>query len=158
MKACGISLYRTALSVVLCRWPSAASCSASQQQILAKANRKADVLDAQIRNPRSRASSTPPTAIGWSGADGSIYHYGYYNPERDEMHGPRDLPAERGGLDALDGHLRDERHLERRMAGLVWLDAGLHRHPLGVDAVRQPRPSSTSKRPTTSRRSSRSPT
>ena len=56
MKACGISLYRTALSCgAVSRWSSAASCSGSQQQVLAKANRQADVLDAQIRG-RSAAA------------------------------------------------------------------------------------------------------
>ena len=87
MKACGISLYRAAVSVA----PAVAgvqrrSCSGSSSRVLAKANRRADVLDAQIRGraPRLFDIMNRQWVVGH---DGSIYHYSYYNPERDEMTG-----------------------------------------------------------------------
>ena len=49
MKACGISLYRAAVSVVLLSLVFSGILFGLEQQVLAKANRQADVLDAQIR-------------------------------------------------------------------------------------------------------------
>lgn len=84
MKACGVSLYRAALSVVLLSLVFSGILFALQQQVLAKANRHADVLDGQIRNrpPRLMDVMNRQWVVG---RDGSVYHYSYYNPERDEM-------------------------------------------------------------------------
>jgi LPS export ABC transporter permease LptG len=86
MKACGISLYRTALSVVVLSLVMSAILFALEQQVLAKANRRANVLDAQIRGtaPRLLDAMNRPWLVG---RDGAIYHYKYFNPERNEMSG-----------------------------------------------------------------------
>jgi len=87
MKACGISLYRTALSVLLFSLVFSGALFGLQQQVLAKANRKADVLSAHIRNPQQPRLLDTANRRWLVGGDGSIYHYGYYNSERDEMTG-----------------------------------------------------------------------
>ena len=87
MKACGISLYRTALSVVLFSLALSGVLFGLQQQVMAKANRKADVLNAQIRNPQQPRLLDAANRRWLVGGDGGIYHYSYYNPERDEMTG-----------------------------------------------------------------------
>jgi len=87
MKACGISLYRTALSVILFSLVFSGVLFGLQQQVLAKANRKADVMSAHIRNPQQPRLLDTANRRWLVGGDGSIYHYGYYNPERDEMTG-----------------------------------------------------------------------
>ncbi len=86
MKACGISLYRTALSVMVLSLAMSALLFALEQQILAKANRRADVLDAQIRGraPRLFDAMNRRWLVGH---DGDIYHYTYFDPERNQMSG-----------------------------------------------------------------------
>jgi LPS export ABC transporter permease LptG len=86
LKACGVSLYRAALSVVLLSLVFSAVLFGLEQRILARANRRADVLDAQIRGRAPRLFDIMNRQ--WIvGRDGSVYHYTYYNPERDEMSG-----------------------------------------------------------------------
>jgi LPS export ABC transporter permease LptG/LPS export ABC transporter permease LptF len=86
MKACGVSLYRAALSVVLLSLVFSGILFALQQQIMARANRRADVLDSQIRGRPPRIFDIMNRQ--WMlGRDGSVYHYTNYNPERDEMFG-----------------------------------------------------------------------
>ncbi len=86
MKACGISLYRTALSVMVLSLVMSAILFALEQQVLAKANRRADALDAQIRGTAPRLFDAMNRR--WLvGRDGDIYHYAYFNPERNEMSG-----------------------------------------------------------------------
>jgi LPS export ABC transporter permease LptG/LPS export ABC transporter permease LptF len=86
MKACGVSLYRAAVSVVLLSLVFSGVLFGLEQEVLARANRRADVLDAQIRNKAPRLFDIMNRQ--WVvGRDGSIYHYSYYNPERDEMSG-----------------------------------------------------------------------
>jgi LPS export ABC transporter permease LptG/LPS export ABC transporter permease LptF len=86
MKACGVSLYRAALSVVLLSLAFSAVLFGLEQRVLARANRHADVLDAQIRGRAPRLFDIMNRQ--WIvGHEGSVYHYTYYNPERDEMSG-----------------------------------------------------------------------
>ena len=108
MKACGVSLYRAAVSVVLLSLVFSGILFGLEQKVLAKANRRADVLDAQIRGraPRLFDIMNRQWVVGH---DGSIYHYSYYNPERDEMTGPRDLPAGPANVDAVERHVRRAR-------------------------------------------------
>jgi len=87
MKACGISLYRTALSVILLSLVFSGVLFGLQQQVLAKANRKADALNSQIKSGQAPRAFDFMNRQWLVAQDGSIYHYGYYNPERDEMTG-----------------------------------------------------------------------
>ena len=58
MKACGISLYRTALSVVVLSLGFSAVLFSLEQRLMASANRQAEVLDAQ--DPRTAAENAEP--------------------------------------------------------------------------------------------------
>lgn len=81
MKACGISLYRVAVPVVLMSLLGSAVLFGLEQNLLAESNRKAEAANRQIRN-------LPPVNLNplnrrWIVArDGSIYHYGYFDQDR----------------------------------------------------------------------------
>jgi lipopolysaccharide export system permease protein len=78
MKACGISLYRIALPVVLLSLLFSAALFALDQDILARANRRANALDDQIRG-RPPKTFNPMNRRWVIGRDGSIYHYGFFD-------------------------------------------------------------------------------
>jgi LPS export ABC transporter permease LptG/LPS export ABC transporter permease LptF len=86
MKACGVSLYRTALSVVLLSLGFSAVLFALEQRLMATANREAEAVDAVIRGrqPRTRNMLLRQWIVG---ADNIIYHYGHFDPERNELFG-----------------------------------------------------------------------
>lgn len=74
MKACGVSLYRIAVPVVLLSLGWSAALFALDQEILARANRRAGAIDDTIRGRPPRTFS--PLNRRWViGRDGSIYHY-----------------------------------------------------------------------------------
>jgi lipopolysaccharide export LptBFGC system permease protein LptF len=86
MKACGISLYRTALSVVVLSLCMSAVLFSLEQRLMATANRQVDVLDAKIRGRQPRTLNLLNRR--WVvGADQVIYFYGHFDPERNEMLG-----------------------------------------------------------------------
>ncbi len=79
MKACGVSLYRIALPVVALSLLWSAALFGLEQEILARANRRAGALDAAIRGLPPKTLN--PLSRHWViGRDGSIYHYGYFDP------------------------------------------------------------------------------
>lgn len=84
MRACGISLYRTALPMVLFAVAAGAVLAGIQENVLATANRRADQLNHHIR-------TGSPQTFGllnrkWiAGRNGEIYHYQYYDPRRQEL-------------------------------------------------------------------------
>ena len=84
MKACGISLYRASLSVILLSLTFSVVIFTLEQRVLAMANRQAEVIDAKIRGrtPRLFDASNRRWVVGRTGA---IYHYSYFNPERLEL-------------------------------------------------------------------------
>jgi LPS export ABC transporter permease LptG len=84
MKACGISLYRVALPVVLLSLFFSAALFALDQEILARANRRANALDDQIRG-RPPKTFNPLNRRWVIARDGSIYHYGFFDAERDTL-------------------------------------------------------------------------
>jgi len=77
MKACGISLYRAAVPVVLLSLLFSAGLFALDQEILARANRRAGALDDQIRG-RPPKTFNPLNRRWIIGGDG-IYHYGAFD-------------------------------------------------------------------------------
>jgi lipopolysaccharide export system permease protein len=86
MKACGISLYRASASLVLLALAFSAVLFGLEQNILARANRRAEILDAQIRGRPPRTIS--PLNRQWVlGRDGAIYHYAYFDPDHAELNG-----------------------------------------------------------------------
>jgi LPS export ABC transporter permease LptG len=84
MKACGVSLYRVALPVVLLSLFFSAALFALDQEILARANRRANALDDQIRG-RPPKTFNPLNRRWMIARDGSIYHYGFFDAEHDTL-------------------------------------------------------------------------
>ncbi len=81
MKACGISLYRTALPVIALSLAGCAALFGLEQRVLAEANRKAELIDGEIRGRQPQTIN--PLNRRWIVArDGSIYHYRLFDPER----------------------------------------------------------------------------
>jgi LPS export ABC transporter permease LptG/LPS export ABC transporter permease LptF len=81
MKACGISLYRTALPVVALSLIGSAILFGLEQRVLAESNRKADAIDDAIRGRPPRIIS--PLQRQWLvGREGSIYHYSLFDPQQ----------------------------------------------------------------------------
>ena len=84
MRACGISLYRTALPMVVFSLAAGAVLVGIQENVLAPANRRANELNHHIR-------TGSPQTFGllnrkWiAGRAGEIYHYQYYDPRRQEL-------------------------------------------------------------------------
>ena len=86
MKACGISLYRTALSLVVLSLGLSGILFALEQRLMATANRQAEILDAKIRGRQPRTVNL--LLRRWVvGADRVIYYYGTFDPTRNEMLG-----------------------------------------------------------------------
>jgi LPS export ABC transporter permease LptG len=84
MKACGISLYRASLSVIVLSLAFSAAIFSLEQRLLAQSNRRAEVIDAKIRGRTARIFDSMNRR--WMlGRDGSIYHYAYFNPEGLEL-------------------------------------------------------------------------
>ena len=84
MKACGVSLYRIALPVVLLSLVFSAALFALDQEILARANRVANALDDRIRG-RPPKTFNPLNRRWVIAGDGSIYHYGFFDAQRDTL-------------------------------------------------------------------------
>ena len=67
MRACGISLYRTALPLIVFAALASGVLFAFEERVLAFSNRRADYLNHIIRGGDSRRPSMWSTASGWSG-------------------------------------------------------------------------------------------
>jgi lipopolysaccharide export system permease protein len=86
MKACGVSLYRTSVSIVLMSLIFSMILFGLEQQTLAYANRRADEIDAKIRNRPPRTYDTLHRR--WIvGKDGGIYNFVFFDAERNELAG-----------------------------------------------------------------------
>jgi lipopolysaccharide export system permease protein len=84
MKACGVSLYRTAVPVVLLSLGCSVVIFSLEQKLLARANRKAEVLDAQIRGRPPRIFDAMNRR--WVVSRGhDIYHFRYFDQTRKEL-------------------------------------------------------------------------
>jgi LPS export ABC transporter permease LptF/LPS export ABC transporter permease LptG len=84
IKACGVSLYRSAAPLVLFGLVASAALFGLQEQVLAGTNREADRLDRAIRG-------LPPQTFAvldrrWTvGEHGDIYHYDFFDPRLNEF-------------------------------------------------------------------------
>jgi LPS export ABC transporter permease LptF/LPS export ABC transporter permease LptG len=85
MRACGISLYRTAAPLLLFAVAASAVLFGLQERVMAYSNREADRLNRVIRG-------LPPASFGaldrrWMVAqNGDIYHYDVFDAKRNEFH------------------------------------------------------------------------
>jgi LPS export ABC transporter permease LptG/LPS export ABC transporter permease LptF len=86
LKACGVSLYRASLSVVLMSLAFSTAIFGLEQRLLARANRQAEIVDAKIknRNPRVFTARNRRWVIG---REGDIYNYAVFDPERRNLSG-----------------------------------------------------------------------
>jgi LPS export ABC transporter permease LptF/LPS export ABC transporter permease LptG len=85
MRACGISLYRTALPMLTIAVAAGGVLVGLQEYVLATANRRAEQLDHQIRFGKPLASGVLNRK--WLlGRNGEVYHYQYYDPRNHEVH------------------------------------------------------------------------
>jgi LPS export ABC transporter permease LptF/LPS export ABC transporter permease LptG len=84
MRACGISLYRTALPMLVFAALASAVLFTFEERILAVTNRRADFLRHVIRggSPQTFDVLNRKWLVG---PDGEIYHYQYYDPTRREL-------------------------------------------------------------------------
>ena len=86
MKACGVSLYRTALSAVLLSLGFSLVLFALEQRLMATANREAEAIDAKIRGRQPKTLNILNRS--WvMGPDNTIYHYGFFDPQRNQLFG-----------------------------------------------------------------------
>jgi LPS export ABC transporter permease LptG len=86
MKACGISLYRAALPLIALSLVWTLVLFGLEQEILARSNRQAEILDARIRNLQPKTFD--PLNRRWVVArDGNIYNYRYFDADQRVMHG-----------------------------------------------------------------------
>jgi LPS export ABC transporter permease LptG/LPS export ABC transporter permease LptF len=86
IKACGVSLYRMAVPLVVCGCLGSALLFGLEESILAQANRRAQQLNHTIRggSPRTFDVMNRQWVIG---RDGRLYHYALFDPRRRELNG-----------------------------------------------------------------------
>jgi LPS export ABC transporter permease LptG len=78
MRACGISLYRTALPLLMFAMLASGALFALQEQVLAQANREADRLERIIRRwPPATSALSRRWVVG---RENEIYHYDLFDP------------------------------------------------------------------------------
>ncbi len=86
MRACGISLYRTAVPLLVAAAVASAALFAIEESILGPANRHANELVRRIRGQPPRSFDVLDRA--WlTGGDGTVYHYQAYSPSDRELSG-----------------------------------------------------------------------
>ncbi|MEO8682342.1 MAG: LptF/LptG family permease, partial [Vicinamibacterales bacterium] len=86
MRACGISLYRTALPLVVFAMLASALLFGMEERVLATSNRQADRLNHLIRT--GSAQTFDVLNRKWLvGKHGEVYHYQYYEPRKHELNG-----------------------------------------------------------------------
>ena len=84
MKACGVSLYRVAAPILVLSLAGSAVLFSLEQEILAASNRRAEALDGEIRG-RPTPTLNPLSRRWIVGQDGSIYHYGFFDTDREAL-------------------------------------------------------------------------
>ncbi len=86
MRACGISLYRTAVPLLVSATVASLALLAIQELVLGSANRRASALDRRIRGQSPRTFDA--LSRQWlTGNDGRVYHYLSYSPSQRELSG-----------------------------------------------------------------------
>ena len=79
MKACGISLYRVGLPLVIIALLWSTALFGLEQRVMARANQRADALDAQVRGRPPRTMN--PLARRWLVGEYGFYHYTNFEPD-----------------------------------------------------------------------------
>lgn len=84
MQACGVSLYRATVPMLLFGLTWSAVLFGMEQSILAASNRKAEELKATIRSGVSRTFNLA-TRQWMAGSQGELYHYGRFDPRAQRL-------------------------------------------------------------------------
>lgn len=84
MRACGISLYRTAMPLLFFALIASGVLFLMQERVLTSANRRADQLERTIR--RWPAATTALNRRWVVGTSGELYHYDVYDPDANRFH------------------------------------------------------------------------
>lgn len=86
MRACGVSLYRTAAPMLAFALVASAVLFGMEERVLAVANRRADQLKHLIRggSPQTFDVLNRKWIVG---RNGEVYHYAFYNPRTQELNG-----------------------------------------------------------------------
>ena len=85
MRACGISLYRTAAPLLVFGGLASGALFLMQERVLAQANREADRLERIIRR---WPPATSPLNRRWIvGTTGEMYHYDLFDPDSNRFSG-----------------------------------------------------------------------
>jgi LPS export ABC transporter permease LptG/LPS export ABC transporter permease LptF len=84
MKACGISLYRAAAPLLLVALVASAALFLLEENLLARANRRAEALNDEIRGRAPRTFNLL-TRRWLAGGEGALYHYAFFDAARDEL-------------------------------------------------------------------------
>lgn len=84
MKACGISLYRVSAPLLAAALGASVLLFVLEEQVLARANRRAEALNDQIRG-RSPRTFNMLNRRWLAGRGGAIYHYAFFDPQRAEL-------------------------------------------------------------------------
>lgn len=107
MRACGISIYRTAAPMVAFALLASVVLLGVQEYVLATSNRRAEQLNHIIRYGKEQPSGVLNRK--WLvGRSGDIYHYQYYDPRRLELHSLSVFE-----FDPRDHHLRSRRYVQK---------------------------------------------
>ena len=86
MKACGVSLYRVALPIILSSLVWSSVLFGLSETILAHSNREAEAIRFEIRRGVARETTMDVLNRRWIvGENGSIYHYRHFDPEREAL-------------------------------------------------------------------------
>ncbi len=113
MRACGVSLYRTAVPLLVFALLWSGALLALEETVLAKANREAAELKHLMRGGSPRTFNV--LARQWvTGRDGRLYHYNYFDPRTTQ-------------LSELEIYKFDDAHwriLERTQARAARFDSG----------------------------------
>jgi lipopolysaccharide export system permease protein len=83
MKACGVSLYRSALSVVFLSLVFSGVLFVLEQHVMAQANRRAEVIDAQIKGRLPKTLTVLQRR--WVTKGDTVYHNGLFSSQDREM-------------------------------------------------------------------------
>ncbi len=84
IKACGVSLYRTAVPLLVVGLCGAAALFTLEETILAAANQRADAISRTLRGKPPR-TQTAANRNWLAGRDGAIYHYRLFDPDGDRL-------------------------------------------------------------------------
>jgi LPS export ABC transporter permease LptF/LPS export ABC transporter permease LptG len=86
MRACGVSLYRTSMPLLLFALAAGVVLFAFEERVLSVTNRRADYLNHIIRGGSPQTFDVLSNRKWLMGGDNEMYHYDYFDPNKKELH------------------------------------------------------------------------